>query len=76
MPRVRDLGVSFVGVDCQKTTRAQDTCACTVATCGTSPGCVPTCKTSKKGQVAHSAFTADAVAQLKTQLRSRIGSQT
>lgn len=78
MPRVRDLGVGFVASgSCQKSSRKgrENTgCgSCTSVTCTTSPGCIPTCPASQN-VVTQSAFSPDAVAQLKAQLRSRIGS--
>lgn len=71
MPKIRDLGVSYIP-------GAQPTCddcsKCTSQTCTTTPDCAAvSCKASRKGKTYHAAFSADAVAQLKSQLRSRIG---
>lgn len=77
MPKVRDLGIGFVaGAQCQKTTtdggRVPCT-SCTLVTCTTSPGCIPTCPASQN-VVTQSAFSPDVVAQLKAHLRSRLHS--
>ena len=71
MPKIRDLGISYI----PGTFPTCDDCTkCTTQTCGPTPDCAAaSCKATRKEKVFHAAFSPDAIAQLKSQLRGRIG---